>query len=111
VSPIEEVVDAAMQYLPSTINLSLPEDRAKVRQWMLRICARVTEHNINSFKDAAASAIEEAGALAINPQYYQERSDRRRKYKAQRAIAQVANKPKTRAEMAFERLQDAPVKM
>jgi hypothetical protein len=105
VSSIEEVVDEAMSYLPSSFDISVPENRVMVRNWMVKVCGMVAHNNAESFARAAESAIQEAAALAINPEYYADRKKSREKRKAQRAIIQNQQKPKTRAEMAFDRLK------
>ena len=111
VKPIEAIVDQAMEYLPSSLDLTLPENRLKMRTWMVRICHMVVTENAESFAAAAQSAIQEAAALAINPDYHRDRKRRMEKYKAMRALRQTEEKPKTRAEIAFHRLNEAATKM
>lgn len=110
VSPIEETIDEAMEHLPSTLDLSLPENRDKLRTWMVRVCSVVTIENARDFSKAAASAIEEAAHLAIDPKYHEERKKNREKYKAMRSTTSL-EKPLTKAEMDFVRMSDATVKM
>ena len=105
ISSVEEVVDEAMSYLPISFDISKPENREIVRKWMVRVCQMVAHNNAESFVRAAESAIQEAAALAINPGYYVDRKQAQEKRKAQRAIIQNQNKPKTRAELAFDRLK------
>lgn len=111
VTPIEAVVDRAMLYLPATLDLALPEHRLRVREWMVRICHVVVTENADSFAAASQSAIQEAAALAINPDYHRDRKRRMEKYKAMRALRQTAEKPKTRAEVAFHGLDESATKM
>lgn len=111
IASIEETVDEAMSYLPQRFDISTPEGRDKVRKWMVRVCAVVVSKNADSMAQAAESAIQEAAALAINPDYYADRKRSREKRKAMRAIVQNQQKPKTRAEMQFERLRDSTIKM
>jgi hypothetical protein len=111
ISPIEQTIDEAMEHLPTTLDLSLPENRSKFRLWMVRVCGIVATENAREFSKAAASAIEEAAALAINPKYHVERKKSREKYKAMRAMTQVSERPSTKAEIDFHRMSDAAVKM
>jgi len=111
VTSLEQIVDNAMDYLPNNLDLSLPENRLRIRNWMVRVCGVVATENARSFSAAATSAIEEAAALTINPQYYQERKRRKEKYKAMRALVQVSEKPKTKAQVEFDRLGDSSVRM
>jgi hypothetical protein len=108
---IEQTVDSAMEYLPLTLDLALPENRMKMRTWMVRVCQSVVHENADSFKKAVESAIEEAAALAINPDYHQEKKRGMARRKAARALRQVVEKPKSKAEAAFYRLGEAAVKM
>ena len=111
ISSIEEVVDEAMSYLPASFDISIPENRMRVRSWMVRVCGMVAHNDAEyRFTRAAESAIQEAAALAINPDYYADRKKARGKRKAQRAIIQNSQKPKTIAEMAFDRLKDVGIK-
>jgi hypothetical protein len=111
VTSIEAVVDRAMEYLPTSLDLALPEHRMRVREWMVRICHVVVTENADSFAAAAQSAIQEAAALVINPDYHREKKRGMERRKAARALRQTVEKPKTRAEVAFHRLDDAAVKM
>jgi hypothetical protein len=113
ITPIEETVDAAMARLPIEIDLSIPANREKVREWMIRICGIVVRNAAENFQRATASALDEAAALAINPDYYRERNKRRTKYRADRALRQQqqASMMKTSAELAFEKLGADEVKM
>lgn len=105
IAHIEETIDAAMESVPvETIDLSLPENRAKLRRWMVRVCAAVVMRVADSMAKCAESAIQEAGALAINPDYYADIQKRREKRKIMKAAMQTQGKPRTRAEIAFERL-------
>lgn len=110
-TPIEEIVDDAMEYLPERIDLSDPMNRQKIRNWMVRVCGTLAENNARAFGEAVQNAIQEAAALAINPEYYKERKRRREKRKALRAIIQNQDKPKSRAERQFYALKDSAVKM
>lgn len=112
VSSIEEVVDEAMAYLPSNFDITKPENKVAVRKWMVRVCEVVVKQAADSMGKAAESAIQEAAALAINPDYYAEKKRGRERRKAHRAIMQNREKPKSRAEVAFERLSgESNVKM
>ena len=110
ISPIEDTVDRAMVHLPMSLDLSKSEDRERVRIWMVRICATVTQKNVRSFTDAAKRAIDEAGALAIDPKYYATRKKRREKYKVQRAVL-TKERSTPKAEREFNLMSDAKVLM
>lgn len=111
ISPVEEVVDEAMAYLPHSLDLSDSQNRLKLRGWMVRICNEVVRRNAESFSVAVSNAIQEAAALCVNPEYYAERKARQVKNKARRAILQNAQKPRTRAERVFEKLDGSATKM
>jgi CTP synthase (UTP-ammonia lyase) len=108
---VEETVDQAMGYLPIGLDLTQLENRIKMRNWMVRICEIVLQNNAEAIGKAAQNAVQEALALAINPDYYAERKKRLVKRKARYALMQNIQKPKTRAQIDFDRLTDAPVKM
>jgi len=111
ISPLEEVIDVAMAHLPEHLDLSLPENRQKVRDWMIRIGGVILRNASEDAQRACASAIEECTALAINPDFYKVQKERRTKYKAQRALRQKMEAPKTRAQVVFDKLDVTGVKM
>jgi hypothetical protein len=88
IASVEETVDQAMEHLPQSVDLSLPENRRKIRDWMVRICGVITQRNVDTFTKAAKSAIDEAGALAIDPHYHQRMFKRREQRKAKVAARQ-----------------------
>lgn len=111
IASVEETVDEAMAYIPENFDFSKPGNREAVRNWMVRVCSAVVQRNSDSMVKAAESAIKEAAALAVNPDYYATRRTQRDKRKVQRAIAQSQQMPKSRAQQQFERLDQTGVKM
>jgi ATP phosphoribosyltransferase len=111
ITSIEETVDLAMEHLPESLDFVKPEHRNKMRCWMVRVCSAVISRNADSMVKVAESAIQEAAALAINPEYYATKKHRRDKRKALRAIVQNQQKPKTCSEIAFDRLQSPETRL
>jgi hypothetical protein len=102
VPSLELLLDDAMAMVPRlSFDLSIEENRTKLRNWIRMVASRSVHAQVLAATDATKRAIDEAGALYLDPAHYEtkkkrraETSERRVKREAERAAKVVPIEPK-----------------
>ena len=110
---VAQTVDEAMALVPPNFDVSQPENRAKVRDWMIRVCGVAIQNHANAASAAATRAIEEAAAIAIDPNHFKIVQKRRERQQQRIALrAEVERQKRLPSAMReFEKMTEAKVRM
>ena len=95
---LELFLDDTMALVPRvSVDFSDEEKRKLLRNWMAKICGHLIRELVYSMTDATKNAVDEAGALMVDPDYYENSRKRRaknieagRQREAERTVADAA---------------------